>query len=76
MVDYISTTLQYPCHITVQNSSLNLPNEIVHQECGQVRCYMQRLGREWVIHYFTIPTSRVSVFKLGRVFALFSQLTQ
>ena len=27
-------------------------------------------------HYIGIPTSRVSVFKLGQVFALFSQMTQ
>jgi len=37
---------------------------------------LHAMFRTWMGNYFGIPTSRVSMFKLGRVFALFPRLTQ
>jgi len=51
--------------------------------CNIILCYFSHtllmlpaMFRTWMGHYIWILTSRVSVFKLGRVFVLFQQLTQ
>ena len=66
---------------------LLFPSEIVHKESGSNQVVnlgefvhtllvLHVMFKMLICHYIGIPTSYISVFKLGRVFALFPRLMQ
>ena len=81
---YVSTSLRYLWHISLKKSSLRNPNKSpMRSVVGLVMWYnfgwfQPHAAMFWIQmdHYFGIPTSRVYIFKFGRVFMVFPQLTQ
>jgi len=77
--DCVSTSIQHLWHTPLQNSSLTSADEF--RSCDIIFAWFQPHAARVTCSlydangFIRIPTSRVSVFKLGRVFAVFPRVT-